>query len=161
MSDDRWASAVAEVKRRVEEGRRDGTYPEELDVELASQFARAGKDPLAFSSLPVLRERIDALGATRMDLTIDPASSVPGGSGIHQLVSKLITRQVQSIARQLSAVVRSTTAALEGVADSLDELRTVVANDVLGDIDSLHHRLIVLEHQVARMETEPELSEPT
>jgi len=155
MSNDRWASAVAEVKRRVEEGRRDGTYPEELDVELASQFARAGKDPLTFSSIPVVRDRIGALGAISIDLSIDPSSSLPGGSGIHRVVSKLMARQVGSIARQLTMVVRATAAGLDAVANSLDELRNVISNDVLGDIDSLHHRLVVLEHQVARLEQEP------
>ncbi len=153
-TDDRWAAAVAEVRRRVEQGRRDGTYPEDLDLELASQFARAGKDPLTFSGIAVLRERAAELAGTPIDIHIDPTSSIPGGSGIHLVVSKIVSRQAMAIARQLSRIARGTASALDAAATSLDEIRAVLSNDVLGDLDALHHRLVALEHKVARLELE-------
>ena len=155
----RWEEAVAEVARRVEAGRRDGRYPEELDVELAAQFARAHKDPLAFATIDAVRARAGAIASTPLDLSIEDSSALPGGSGVHRLVNKAMARSLAAVARRLAELARATAGGFESVADSLEEVRAVITNDVLGDIDALHHRLVVLEHEVARLR--PDATGPT
>jgi hypothetical protein len=150
---DAWDEAVSEVERRVAEGRESGRYPEELDAQLESDFARAAKDPLRFERLDAAREQLVDLsdyrfGRDRIELT----SSVPGGSGFHRVVGKTVSRSVSGVLGQLSDLSSRVQSILEAVLDANDEIRSVVVNDVLGDIDELHHRMAAIERRLGRLE---------
>lgn len=145
--------AMAEVRRRVDEGRRSGKYPEELDEQLASEFARLAKDPLAFGRLDALRSTVEKLRRASFGRAlIEYSSSVPGGSALHQLVGKLVSRQVLSITQQTAAFAAEVSRSLDAVVAALEEIQTVVTGDVLGDIDAVHHRLVRVERRLARLE---------
>ena len=138
--------ATAEIRRRVEAGRADGTYPAELDERLLAEFAHLGKDPLWFGSFERLRPVVARLRqSTSTGLAKDNRSAVPGGAVAHRVVAKLVSRQV-------AALVVRVTEALDVVVEALDETRSVIQGDVLADLDSVHHRLVDLEHRVARAE---------
>jgi hypothetical protein len=131
-----WSEAVAEVRRRVDEGRANGLYPEELDAQLASQFARAAKDPLYFEGLDRFGQDVEKISGVRFSASQIPTSSdVAGG----------VLQQVDAYATGVGVTFRS-------LVTGLEELRSVVTNDVFGDIDAVHHRLVALEHRLARLE---------
>ena len=151
-AEDRWEEATAEVRRRLEEGRRNGLYPDELDVELASQFARAGKDPLAFETFDRLRSAIAAVRDVDLSATPAPSTSdLPGGQVLHRTIARLMARQVQALLRQVSTLTAALADGFDATTASLDELRTVVTTDVFGDIDAIHHRLVAVEHRLERL----------
>ena len=150
-----WSDAMAQIRRRVAEGRADGRYPEDLDDQLASQFARAAKDPLAFTALAALAERVERLGTLRFGRDrIGLDSAVTGGSQLHRVVGKAVSRQVGGVLQQVSELARDTTATLRAVVAALEEQRNVVTNDLFGDIDAVHARLVAVEHRLARLEAE-------
>lgn len=149
----RFEAAMAEVQRRVEEGRRSGMYSDELDEQLASEFSRMSRDPLWFSSF----ERLPATVADVRDARfgqelVEYSSGVPGGSQLHRAVGRAVSRQVSGIAQQMSAFAKTVSTSLDALVEALDETRSVIQADVLSDIDAVHHRLVSLEHKVARLE---------
>lgn len=149
----RYDAAVAEVERRVAEGRASGKYPEELDEQLASEFSRMAKDPLWFRSFAALPEAVDRVrraGAARAAVVY--SSGLPGGAALHRLVEKAVSRQVSAIAQQLSSVATTVASSLDEIVAALEETRTVIQADVLSDLDAVHHRLVAVEHRLARME---------
>lgn len=155
--------AVAEVQRRVAAGRVDGRYPIDLDRQLESEFSRLAKDPLwfrAFDALPgaVSRVRNAAFGHA----PIEYSSTVPGGSALHRIVGKLVSRQVIALSQQMSTFASEVTRSLEDVVAALEETRTVVKGDVLGDIDAVHHRITAVETRLARLEAghQPSADDP-
>src|SRR4051794_39655672 len=98
---DMFEDALAEVRARVEQGRAEGLYPEELDEQLASQYARAGKDPLLFEQLDRARDAVArTVGARfgRDQIALD--SALPGGPEIHRVVGKAVSRQVLGVLQQ-------------------------------------------------------------
>jgi len=146
-------AAMAEVQRRVEDGRRNGTYPEELDEQMASEFSRMAKDPLwfgSFDALPAAVERVRSAGFGRA--VIATTSSIPGGSALHRIIGKVVSRQMLGVAQQMSAFAADVTSSLEALVAALEETRTVIRGDVLGDIDAVHHRLVGVERRLARLE---------
>ena len=150
---DAWTEAVSEVERRVADGRESGRYPEELDTQLESDFARAAKDPLRFSRLDDAREQLNELADFRFGRErIEMESEVPGGSGFHRIVGKAVSRSVSGVLSQLGDLSVRLQSMLEAVLDANDEMRTVISNDVLGDIDELHHRMAAIEHRLGRLE---------
>lgn len=147
-------AATAEVRKRVAAGRADGTYPPELDDQLASEFARMARDPLWFGAveaLPAVVERVR--GARFGQALVEYTSGVPGGSQMHRVVGKVVSRQVAGLAQQMSAFALNVSASLDAVVAALEETRTVLQGDVLSDLDAVHHRLVAVEHRLARLET--------
>jgi hypothetical protein len=112
-----------------------------------------GKDPLwfnTFDALPavVSRVRQAAFGRTLIEYT----SSMPGGTTLHRLVGKAVSRQVVALSQQMATFAADVAASLDAVVAALEETRTVVQGDVLGDVDAVHHRLVSVEHRLARLE---------
>ncbi len=87
-------------------------------------------------------------------------SGVPGGTEIHRLVGKAVSRQVLGVLQQVTRYAESTGESLTAILDALDEMRTVVTNDLFGDIDAVHHRLVSVEARLARLEAATESSPP-
>lgn len=154
--------AVAEVRRRVERGRSTGLYPADLDAQLESQFMRAGKDPLLFERLDAARAAVDALRSRSFTRAAIPVSSeLPGGTALHRLLSKVVGRQVDGVLSQVDEHARQVDAALGATIDAIDELRTVIQNDLFGDIDAVHHRLVSLEHELSLIRQVVQPDSPT
>jgi hypothetical protein len=150
---DVFEDALAQVRERVERGRAEGLYPEELDEQLASQYARARKDPLLFEQLDRARAlvaRAAGLRFGRDQIALD--SGMPGGTEVHRLIGKAVSRQVLGVLQQVSRFADLTGESLTAMLGALDEMRSVVTNDLFGDIDAVHHRLVSVEARLARLE---------
>ena len=152
---DNFDEAIAEVERRVAAGRVDGRYPEDLDAQLASQFSRLAKDPLAFGALDDVRAAVTNLRSQRFgrdQIALD--SDVPGGPQLHRVVGKVVSRQILGLVQQMTRYSRSVLDSVDALATALEEIRTVINGDLLGDIDAVHHRLVSTEQRLARLEAE-------
>jgi len=146
-------ATMAEVQRRVAEGRASGRYPAELDEQLASEFSRMSKDPLWFGSYDALPGAIARVrGASFGRAFIQYTSSIPGGNALHQAVGRVVSRQVLGLSQQMATFANEVAASLEAFVAALDETRTVIRGDVLGDIDAVNHRLVRVEQRLARFE---------
>lgn len=153
----RFEAAMAEVQRRVEAGRQSGKYSEEIDEQLASEFSRMARDPLWFSSFERLPEAVADVREARFgQALVEYTSGVPGGSQLHKAVGRAVSRQVSGLAQQMSAFALTVSKSLDAVVDALDETKSVIQADLLSDIDAVHHRLVSLEHKVARLEAAAE-----
>ena len=158
-------NAMTEVRRRVEEGRRSGKYPAELDDQLSSEFSRMARDPLRFGDIEAARSAVGRIRSAAFGRSlIQYSSSVPGGTALHQLVGKLVSRQILAVTQQVTAFATDVSRALVAVVAALEEIEAVIRGDVLGDIDAVHHRLVAVEHRLARLEStgdESDASETT
>lgn len=155
VNNEEFDAAVAEVERRVAQGRQDGRYPEELDAQLASEFSRQAKDPLWFQAVDRLPEAAARLRGLVFGRTaIEHTSSMPGGAALHKAVSLIVSRQVLALSQQLNTLSREVASALDDTAEALGEMRSALRGDVFGDIDAVHHRLVVAEQRLARAEAE-------
>ena len=158
-SDD-FDAAIAEVQRRVEAGRASGQYPPELDEQLASEFSRLSKDPLWFASYDRLPGAVARVrGASFGRALIQYTSSIPGGNALHQAVGRVVSRQVLGLSQQMATFAAEVAASLDAFVEALDETRSVIRADLLGDIDAVNHRLVRVEQRLARLEADAESAE--
>ena len=157
MEDDQGVveAAQAEISRRVAEGMASGKYSAELDAQLASHFSRMSTDRLWFSSFTKLQESIAETRGFRFGREfIELDSSMPGGSQVHRIVGKAVSRSVLGVLQQMINYSRSVQQSLEALHASLSEVRGVIEADLLGDIDEVHARITDLEFKVAQLAAE-------
>lgn len=153
MSNQPSEDAAALVAAKLAEGRATGRYSDELDERLATQFQRAGVDPLGFPAFAALTERVGQLRRTGFGRPEVPrSSSIPGGSAAHGVVARIVGRQIDGVLRRLSSYANSVSQTFEAVTESIDELRSLLTTEVFGDIDAVHQRLVGVEHRLARLE---------
>lgn len=143
----------AEVQRRLDAGRADGTYPEALDDQLASGFARVAKDPLWFASFDELGRTVDRLRSLELALPpVNSSSSTPGVNQLHKVISRVVDSRLAAVSAQLRELAEATGATAGSTRSAFDEVRAVLNNDVFGDIDDLHYRLVEIEQRLNRIE---------
>ena len=156
MTDDPDGAELGDlVRQRVEQGKAAGWYSDDLDEQLAQQFQRAAVDPLKFPVLEALPGLVDSLRIpTLADLRVHSESMIPAGAQVHNVVSRLVGRQIGAVLTSVSQFGQDVQGSLRGVIDSLEELRSIVTTEVFGDLDSVHHRLVAVEQRLARLESE-------
>jgi hypothetical protein len=138
---------VQELRARIEDRRRDGTYPAELEEDLAADFervlARRGR------RMPDLTEPVEAV---RRTLAFDPAkipieSARAGGDIIHRTVARLVGRQVQGVFEQVGAFAGSVHQALQEIAAAFEILATDLTTDRM---DAIYERQAELERALVQ-----------
>ena len=140
-------SLIEALRERVRERRASGLYPEGLEHDLDSHFRRISTHRPATYELERLHEKHAALHrfAGFTPARIEVTSHVPGGSAMHALVGKVVSRQVAGVLAQMQEF------ALQ-VRDFLDELMVFVQHphghahpDLLGQIEAILDRLTSYE----------------
>jgi SAM-dependent methyltransferase len=136
---------VAQLRERVEQRRREGFYPEDLDRELHEHQRRIAQ----FRSIPNLDPLRGAL--TRLDdvsgftpTRIETESRVPGGRALHDLVARLVHRQTAGVLEQVQLFADVVRDALKAVLAVIEEPAHVHA-DLVGQIDALFDRMAAFE----------------
>jgi hypothetical protein len=146
---------VERLRERVEERRRSGVYPDDLERDLDEHFQRIAAhrvDPYDFEILRRKLGELDAAMAFTADLPAG-ASELPGGQLIHRTVSKLVRRQTQGVIEQLQQFadeVRSTLQEIVAVLQHPDGHRHP---NMLGQLDAIFERLVSYERVPANPET--------
>lgn len=148
-------SVIAELKGRIEERRRSGEYPDDLEATLDEHFDRlVGVRP---RSSPALHDELQA-GLRELNQVafsrarIDPASRLPGGRFVHRAMSRALSRQIDGVLSQIeqqSWLVTHTIALLGEIASTIgNEFDT----KVLQQLDDLQVRLAEQVREVNRLE---------
>jgi len=146
---------VARLRERVEERRREGAYPADLERDLDEHFQRIAAHRVEPYDFDVMREKLGGLDRA-MAFSADAAvgaSEVPGGELVHRAVAKVVRRQTQAVVEQLQRFA-------DEVRDVLQEIVRVLQHpdghrhpDMLGQIDALLERLVSYERVPANPTT--------
>ncbi|HEX2849878.1 MAG TPA: methyltransferase domain-containing protein [Acidimicrobiales bacterium] len=149
------------VRRRVEERRAAGDYPDGLEARLDAHFERvAARRPEPYDA-GRLRAR---LGAVDESLAFDAAritaeSGVPGGAALHRAVAKAVSRQTSGVLEQVSEFARAVREALYELAKAVEHPFGHRHPDLLGAVDEALDRLAGMERSLAAGETVDRSSE--
>jgi 2-polyprenyl-3-methyl-5-hydroxy-6-metoxy-1,4-benzoquinol methylase len=132
------------LRHRVEQRRRDGTYPPELETELDGHFARVTGDRLPSTAHLVdqLDHAIDELahfGFSRDHISTE--SSLPGGGMLHRAIAKGVGRQIEGVLAQAQDQSHRVAKALSLMAQLNNLLADMYDTRVLQQLDDLQLRL--------------------
>jgi 2-polyprenyl-3-methyl-5-hydroxy-6-metoxy-1,4-benzoquinol methylase len=156
-SDARLDDVVERIRKRVEERRRAGAYPEDLEEVLDEHFKRlVGSRP---ESSPAVFEELDALAHQLTHFRFareipSTSSNIPGGELAHNTLNRVFARQVDGIIGHLqhyaSIVARSTTLLTEVALSIAHEFNT----KVLQQLDDLQLRLAEQKRTLNRLDSD-------
>jgi 2-polyprenyl-3-methyl-5-hydroxy-6-metoxy-1,4-benzoquinol methylase len=138
------ARLLESLRHRVEQRRREGTYPPELETELDGHFARVTGD-----RLPSTAQLVDQLDHALDELQhfgfsrdhISTASSLPGGGMLHRAIAKGVGRQIEGVLAQAQEQSQRVATALALMAHLNNLLADMYDTRVLQQLDDLHLRL--------------------
>jgi SAM-dependent methyltransferase len=148
-------TVIAELKARIEERRRAGDYPEDLEETLDEHFdrlvgVRPRSTPALHSELQAALRELSTQRFTRA--RIDPSSNLPAGSFVHRAMGRALSRQVDGVLRQIEEQNLLVTRAIA----LLGEIAATIGNEfdtkVLQQLDDLQVRLAEQAHDVTRLE---------
>jgi len=146
---------VAELKARIEERRREGDYPEDLEETLDEHFDRlVGVRPRSTPALhSELQSALRELSTQRFTRArIDPSSNLPAGRFVHRAMGRALSRQVEGVLRQIEEQNLLVTRAIA----LLGEIAATIGNEfdtkVLQQLDDLQVRLAEQTREVTRLE---------
>lgn len=134
-------SLVGELRARVEERRREGLYPPNLEEELDGHFRRIVSHRVA-PDLDELRGLLHVLeGRVFTPERIAYESRVPGGDAVHKVVSKVVARQTNGILEQMQEFADAVREVLRMVIDTLANPHGHVHADLVGQVDAILEQL--------------------
>lgn len=138
---------VAQLKAKVEERRRRGEYPADLEDRLSEHFRRiAAMRPPGFDPVPMQQRLALIEKSFQFDAgKVNAASRLPGGSILHKTVAKMVRRQTDEIFEQVRYFAAVTRDTFSLMFDMLQESGTHVHRDVQANIDALYEKLSVLD----------------
>jgi 2-polyprenyl-3-methyl-5-hydroxy-6-metoxy-1,4-benzoquinol methylase len=146
-------AVLAEIRARVEAGRASGVYPEGLEEELASDFARQLRRPDRSARFEHLRWSLRHLESRRhfgaQHVALD--SGAPGGEAAHRAVGKVVARHVNGVYSQVRDFTDALVPLLEQLVIAAEEPPLHVHDDVVHDIDVLQDRVASLQRTLDRL----------
>jgi hypothetical protein len=134
------------LRARVEERRKSGLYPPELEEELVKHFKRIVAD----QRKEVLTPSRGALAAVRETMHFDSRriplkSKRPGGKVLHRLVGRLVARQTEGVLDQVSDFAQAVYAGLASAFATVEDPSRAIYADLTGRIDAILERLAAVE----------------
>jgi len=133
---------VARLRDRVEERRRSGAYPSDLEEEMTAHFRRILHQRRGPRDLPDIEGPVRAArSALPLEAKRIPATSaLPGGELLHKAVARIVSRQTQGALQQVEAFARPVQDALEALLAAIQELDRRIQVDVAHSLDALYER---------------------
>jgi 2-polyprenyl-3-methyl-5-hydroxy-6-metoxy-1,4-benzoquinol methylase len=112
---------VEQLRARVEERRRDGSYPPGLEQDLDAHFRHVSSSRRGALSL---REHLDAVREASAFAAerISTQSRAQVGSKLHQLIARIVHRQTQGVLEQVHQFAVAVQDTLEAMAESIEAL---------------------------------------
>ena len=138
---------LAEVRAAAEEARANGVYPDGLEEQLQSDFARQLARP---DHDEARRERVNTLKNQLHEVElarhfgpehVAQKSSVPGGAIVHKATAKAIDRQVTGIYRQVRRFTDTLMPLMAQVVDVIEDPTAHVHDDLVAELDTVHDRV--------------------
>ena len=142
---------VARLRHRVEERRRSGAYPADLEEEMTAHFRRILHQRRGPRELPDIEGPVRAArSALPLEAKQIPATSaLPGGELLHKAVARIVSRQTQGALQQVEAFARPVQEALEALVAAIQELDRRIQVDVAHSLDALYERQAATERSLA------------
>lgn len=137
---------VAELRARVERRRAEGVYPPGLEEELDAHFARVTTrvPPPSFDRLREALHELHLAGDFgRHRLSFD--SELPGGSTIHRVAGKAVSRTAQGIFDQLREHSLALERVLGAVIEAVEAMPRHDHPEIDGELDLVHEHLAGLD----------------
>ncbi|MGI8793044.1 MAG: class I SAM-dependent methyltransferase [Acidimicrobiales bacterium] len=138
---------IRRLRARVQERRKAGAYPPDLEDKLDEHFDRVA----AHLQRPYDHERLHAaLGNLEQNMGFSPArievnSSVPGGGAIHKAAAKVVGRQTAGILAQSQTFAEAVRDALREVVAAIEHPHGHDHVSLMGQIDALFDRVSAFE----------------
>jgi len=146
---------IAELKERIEERRRAGDYPEDLEETLDEHFDRlVGVRP---RSTPALQSELQGalreLSTARFSRArIESSSNLPAGQFVHRAMSRALSRQIDGMLRQVEEQNLLVTRAITLLGDIAASIGNEFDTKVLQQLDDLQVRLAEQARDTTRLE---------
>jgi|SRR5581483_3144033 len=130
------------LRSRVEDRRRSGAYPPDLEEELAAHFQRISLHRMV-PNLDDLQSAMEELGRrAQFAMERTPVDSrVPGGQSLHRALAKLQSRQVVGVLAQVNHFADALLQVLGLMVAALENPNSHVHSDLVGQIDSVFERV--------------------
>lgn len=133
---------VVRLRQRVEERRRNGTYPPGLEAEMDAHFQRIATHrptPYDYEALRARLGELDhAMGFSPAHIAYE--SGLPGGTALHRTVGKAVSRQTAGILEQMHRFAEAVRDVLHEMAVVLEHPNAHVHAELLGQVDALMER---------------------
>ena len=141
---------VGRLRDRVEERRRSGAYPADLEEEMTAHFRRILHQRRGPRDLPDIEGPVRAArNALPLEARQIPATSaLPGGELLHKAVARIVSRQTQGALQQVEAFARPVQEALEALVAAIQELDRRIQVDVAHSLDALYERQAAHERRL-------------
>lgn len=151
MTDIDLESVVDELRRCVDDRRREGLYPEGLEAQLEAEFTHMmraiHRDEIDTSRLAHLAHA--AAGAVHgIDASFDASSRIPGGASVHAATARLVQRHTGDLASSVRAFASVVSEALDESRRLIEAQRAADERQLLDVMSSVVDRLAVLDHIV-------------
>ena len=146
---------ITELRARVEERRRSGEYPDDLEATLDDHFDRlVGVRPRSSPALhDEFQAQLHALGELGFSRARIPADShLPGGRLVHRVMSKAMSRQIDGVLVQVERQNVLLTRALALLGEIASTIGDEFDTRVLQQLDDLQVRLAEQVHDVNGLE---------
>ena len=132
------------LHKRVEDRRRGGQYPPNLEEDLDQHFVRLTRDRPAspaflMDELEHALNNVQHFKYTRERISYD--SKVPGGGGVHRAIGATVSRQVQGVLEQAQEQSQFVARALTLVFDVMETINDAFDRRILQQLDDLQVRL--------------------
>lgn len=156
---------LALLAERIEQRRADGTYPADLEEQLAEHYDQivSARASLRLDAAGELEARLDDV---RRAANFEPRpapleSRVPGGRVAHRALAPFVVRHANELRRQMGEYASTVTRALEEVREfEYEVIQTLQrVDDVIRRNDRMYGTLLAVEQRV--MELAGALSAPT
>lgn len=153
------AQLLETLRHRVDQRRRDGSYPPGLEGSLDAHFRQltGAQEPAIAYTVDELNEAVADLGELRFGRAgIVTDSNLPGGSSLHRAIGKTVGRQIDGVIDQTRDYAVRVNRAVTLMAEATRLLSDVYDSQVLQQLDDLQVRLAeahrTLNSQVAKVE---------
>lgn len=142
---------LSELRRRVEQRRRAGDYPDGLEEDLDQHFRRIEQSRGGSITSEQLEQAIEMVRATAQfgRHRIKSDSRLPGGELAHRTMSKALSRQLDGVFHQMREFADTVKGALELLTDAVEDPPRHVHADILGPLYAVEERLAAIERRLA------------
>lgn len=137
---------LSEIRQRVDQRRQNGQYPDGLEKDLDIQFEQLVKQrTAAFDFSPLMRSLEKLKQLTRVGYQSIVESTIPGGSSLHNMVSRLIERHFHVTIDQVNAHFDVLYEVLDQILLAFQEKTSTQYNDIRVDLNIVLQRLAAYE----------------
>jgi SAM-dependent methyltransferase len=142
---------LEELRRKVADRKASGAYPEDIESQLDGHFDRIAVHRVPNYEFGVIRERLERLRkvAHFSPAKIEYDTRIPGGSFLHRLVGKLVSRQTAGLLEQFQQHSDALLEFATELANAIEHPKIHEHPELSGDLNLVLDRLANYERATA------------